>query len=1032
MAFEASPYTSGSDSVARVLVSSSSSSSPGRRMALAQQKVRLSQQQQDHNQSGDSSSSDYPLPHHYYYNTTPRHPPEIEHRIRDSDLRRASVPSPQQVNTPPQLHTANGGQSGSALDTRHRKSVQRLSSIASSSRQEYTSGIPMTASSPQPTGANGTAAYSQQSQSPIKAPGMYLKSLLNRNKSIRRTGSMVRTGSIRRTGTVMGRNSSIRRTGTVRRARFSNPLTSRSRNKDEIKSVPYDHTRPAQVGMAPKCRPMMLIRHRTTTRSARGSPVREFFRKLLQRLRARYGTNKAPYNFTEDQLKRQLSFSIDETPNRRSKYEIKSMELLGFRPKIKRVPIIHDNASARTANSPTSDLYSSATIDTGVIQRQNDAQAQDAGSIDTPQLHSGRGRQLSQENVIMQQYHHPLDPPQGVSAELDYTSGESAEQSPRRRKSVHTQTSPQLERSQSQFSRKRSILSRKSTRRSQRDKYNLPVIQRIDLYDNPNPAVKLDHNSSLRRSIRRVRPQSQSGQDGSAPDDTPEVSEALAFVEAWSSYLRRAVAVRVVLRQEIHSIEEEEEENWARVSSDSASVTSSSSTSSNGADSSDGSSTRSVSSLTSSGSTISASTTSSRSMSTTSQPIIEDKGIPAALSRHDTHMSALSDAKSERRHHYRRHSHHGKSASRLEKRMAELENSLVLDNMYEKYKSLVSRPGGRQVSTPINPVRPGTLTPDSSPGHISVSTPMSKRHSTPPAPLRVTPRRAVSDVPLAVTPGWDKALAAQKAQQKRSTSASTNPKVPTTLPYGYPDMEGMWFSRNVVSPPPSPPEENKVHNAEKRIPSGGSGPKCQTCSLPERAPRPVDLNKPLPEIPLEIPSGGDELLKQFLAEISMLEDKRAEAKRISARYRDSAMKTPSPVSSTHEFSPPPTIREREQDSLVSPVQPAPPAPVESRPVHQWARGHSRSASAADSIASHLSSGASLSRGARNMRRSRLMMDKRMSLNTAWGPNRRLDDEQSVTSSTFESDLESMERTGMLVAVGDVSRPPSATQEHFFI
>uniref|UniRef100_A0A060TFU1 ARAD1D17182p n=1 Tax=Blastobotrys adeninivorans TaxID=409370 RepID=A0A060TFU1_BLAAD len=1026
MAFEASPYTSGSDSVARVLVSSSSSSSPGRRMALAQQKVRLSQQQDQH-QSGDSSSSDYPLPHHYYYNTTPRHPPEIEHRIRDTDLRRASVPSPQQVNTPPQLHTANGVESGSTLDTRRRKSAQRLSSIASSSRQEYTSGIPMTAS-PQPVRAAGTPVYSRQSQSPIKAPGMYLRSLLHRNKSIRRTGSMTRTSSIRRTGTVIGRNSSIRRTGTVRRARFSNPLTSRSGNKDELRSIPYDHTRPAQVGMAPKGRPMMLIRHRTTTRSARGSPVREFFRKLLQKLRTRYGSNKAVYNFTEDQLKRQLSFSIDETPNRRSKYEIKSMELLGFRPKIKRVPIIHDNASAHTASSPSNDLYSSASINTSVIQRQSDALAQDAGSIDTPQLHSGRGRQLSQENVIMQQYH-SLEPPQGVTAEYDYTSGESSDQPPRRRKSVQTQTSPQLERSQSQFTRKRSILSRKSTRRSQRDKYTLPVIQRIDLYDNPNPAVKLDHNSSLRRSIRRVRPQSQSGRDGGAPDDTdtPEVSEALAFVEAWSSYLRRAVAVRVVLRQEIHSIEEEEEENWARASSDSASTTTSTSTASHSEYSSDGGSIHSVSSLTSSGSTISASTTSSRSSSTASRHIIEDKEL-TALPRHETHMSALSGASSERRRHSRTHSH-GRPASRLEKRMAELESSLVLDSMYEKYKSLVSRPMGRQVSNPGDPVRPAALTPDSSPGHISVSTPMSKRHSTPPAPLRVTPRRAVSDVPLAVTPGWDKALAAQEAQQKRSTSASTKEKVPTTLPYGYPDMEGMWFSRNVVSPPPSPPDENKVLNVEKRIPSDGSDPKCQTCSLPEKAPRPVDLNKPLPEIPLEIPSGSDELLKQFLAEISMLEDKRAEAKRMSARYRDSAMKTPSPVSSTHEFSPPPTIREREQDSLVS--QPPPPASVAGRPM-QWARGHSRSASAADSIASHLSSGASLSRGARNMRRSRLMMDKRMSLNTAWGPNRRLDDEQSVTSSAFESDLESMDRTGMLVAVGDVSQPPSATQEHFFI
>lgn len=94
----------------------------------------------------------------------------------------------------------------------------------------------------------------------------------------------------------------------------------------------------------------------------------------------------------------------------------------------------------------------------------------------------------------------------------------------------------------------RSQLSRRSTRRSRAS----AILTREDVFGRRTP--------SLRGSVAIA--------EELDFDDPSKLDEALSFVNTWSTYLQRAIAVRVVLRKEILSWEQAEEEAWRRSMSD--------------------------------------------------------------------------------------------------------------------------------------------------------------------------------------------------------------------------------------------------------------------------------------------------------------------------------------------------------------------------------------------------------------------------------------------------------------------------------
>lgn len=72
------------------------------------------------------------------------------------------------------------------------------------------------------------------------------------------------------------------------------------------------------------------------------------------------------------------------------------------------------------------------------------------------------------------------------------------------------------------------------------------------------PSAVIERRPDINRRISTSRKVSH-------PNDPVKVEEALAFVNTWSAYLRRAIAVRIVLRQEIQKLEELEQTEWQQL-----------------------------------------------------------------------------------------------------------------------------------------------------------------------------------------------------------------------------------------------------------------------------------------------------------------------------------------------------------------------------------------------------------------------------------------------------------------------------------
>ncbi|CAN6666443.1 hypothetical protein TRVA0_038S00452 [Trichomonascus vanleenenianus] len=307
-----------------------------------------------------------------------------------------------------------------------------------------------------------------------------------------------RKDSIKRHQSLMRRNTSIRRVPLRRnptKLLKKNPSLRNGGQYSALPHVPLDSTkRPDKEHDYP----VMMIRRRSSTNSIRGSPIRRFFVWLF---RLRRKKQRAKYNFSKHELERQLSFEVRESPNRVAKYEIKSMELLNLRPQVRRVPTMRRKQSSRSSTQ-TRKL-------TPEIPEERDDTFEGFDHDYTANMSNRKLRR-------------------GLTTSSSNTSATTTTTTTNLSTITASSTgSSELSR---QFTRKRSIVHRNGTFRR-----DLPVIRRVDLYDNPDPVVQLDAEPIL----------SDKG------EGNKDIDEALAFVETWSTYLRRAIAIRVILRRQI-------------------------------------------------------------------------------------------------------------------------------------------------------------------------------------------------------------------------------------------------------------------------------------------------------------------------------------------------------------------------------------------------------------------------------------------------------------------------------------------------
>lgn len=103
------------------------------------------------------------------------------------------------------------------------------------------------------------------------------------------------------------------------------------------------------------------------------------------------------------------------------------------------------------------------------------------------------------------------------------------------------------------LNRRLSSKSRRSTRASANSTSVGSSILDRHVYTPNRPSRQRSTGPSRSNTVHTIR------------EDDANVEEALAFVGSWSAYLRRAIAVRIVLRQQVHTLEQQEQAAWQRL-----------------------------------------------------------------------------------------------------------------------------------------------------------------------------------------------------------------------------------------------------------------------------------------------------------------------------------------------------------------------------------------------------------------------------------------------------------------------------------
>lgn len=346
---------------------------------------------------------------------------------------------------------------------------------------------------------------------------------------------------------------------------------------------------------------MLLIRSKSTSRGIRASPIRQFFAKFFKNRRwrlvkkakaalQRRNANKKKehnlrsksalrrkrtYKYTKEDLDRQLSFEVMGSGyNRSERFRTSKFSLAAFHPTLKNLsPSPVSSSYSQRLQRPSnlmlagdrgrdgevlSQLSSSADDRSDSSRLSDSTSAVSSLSSSTSGLHYYRSNKACGDKEARQRALRDISARQG--SRVRRLPSLKAPKPIRLHSPHHIY---QLDQKASSMDLSPRVTGAPRLSRGISKKLPAhPILRRKEAYSRLGKTNLLDVISISSRSSAGYRPGAASA--SSYYTSGSELEEAIEFVDTWSQYLKRAIAVRVVLRQEIHSWEEQNEENWRR------------------------------------------------------------------------------------------------------------------------------------------------------------------------------------------------------------------------------------------------------------------------------------------------------------------------------------------------------------------------------------------------------------------------------------------------------------------------------------
>lgn len=302
--------------------------------------------------------------------------------------------------------------------------------------------------------------------------------------------------------------------------------------------------------------PTLMIKRKQSIASIRGSRIRRFFLRIFRR------RSRVKFHYNKAQLQRNMSISVPTNDGIYKQYQVKSLQLLGLRPKPRTNSLIRRPVRGQISQ-PLQVTKHSGLDNTGhgeVLSIRNRQPNGQTGAIVITGSHLGNDTQVRAPSIHSSLSGNDYDTIDERLERLQQDLDETRKMKRRisSRKTSGSTSSLQRRSSRYSLTREKSFISLTSVVLPTLEDHP-DIIRRSDLFKRKSLKYGLGH-AQVPLSNRRI-----SRMDEETVNEPAKVDEALAFVTTWSEYLRRAIAVRIVLRQEVRQLETQEEMEWQQL-----------------------------------------------------------------------------------------------------------------------------------------------------------------------------------------------------------------------------------------------------------------------------------------------------------------------------------------------------------------------------------------------------------------------------------------------------------------------------------
>lgn len=346
----------------------------------------------------------------------------------------------------------------------------------------------------------------------------------------------------------------LSRTATSARSTFQNNATATRPRRKVHTAASLEQLNKLEFGS-----PTLMIRRKRSQVYTKRSPLRRLFLRLFRR------RTRATFYYTKAQLRKPFSISRNAEDRLYTQYKVKPVQILGLRP----LPRIPSQRASPVQISQPLQVTKHAGIDTTsrgeVLSIRRPVRSRRSSSMlrvkippdsplgnathlvqPLPRLGSRASRRSHADYDQIDDRLHSLQ------RKLDETKQLKYRLSQRRDSLSSSSTSLHRRGSQASLGRNKSFISITSTVLPTLDDHP-DIIKRSDLFRKGSRNSQYGH-LMIPPTATRI-----SQMDIENEQDPARVEEAMAFVNTWSEYLRRAIAVRIKLRQEIKAVEQEDE-----------------------------------------------------------------------------------------------------------------------------------------------------------------------------------------------------------------------------------------------------------------------------------------------------------------------------------------------------------------------------------------------------------------------------------------------------------------------------------------